>query len=172
MKNIIFIGGIHGSGKRVICENIVENSNLIHLTASEVLKWQELSPQENKVVQDIQETQNRLITNLKAIIQSNHRYLLDGHYSLLNKEGIPEKVPISTFKEISPSKLILIIADPEIIIERLKNRDFKNYSKKQISEFQQLEIEYAKELECQLEIPLLTIDSLSVDFNELKKYIR
>jgi len=149
MRNIIFIGGIHGSGKGVICENIVENSNLIHLTASEVLKWHELSSQANKVVQNIKETQNRLTSNLKAIIQPNHRYLLDGHYSLLNSQGIPEKVPISTFKEISPSKLILIIADPEIIIERLKNRDFNNYSKKQISEFQQLEIEYAKELECQ-----------------------
>ena len=148
MRNIIFIGGIHGSGKGVICENIVENSNLIHLTASEVLKWHELSSQENKVVQDIKETQNRLISNLEAIIQPNHRYLLDGHYSLLNGQGMPEKVPVSTFKEISPSKLILIVADPEIIIERLKNRDFNNYSKKQISEFQQLEIEYAKELEC------------------------
>jgi len=52
MRNIIFIGGIHGSGKGVICENIVENSNLIHLTASEVLKWHELSSQANKVVQN------------------------------------------------------------------------------------------------------------------------
>ena len=54
----------------------------------------------------------------------------------------------------------------------MENRDFNNYSKKQISEFQQLEIEYAKELECQLKIPLLIIDSISVDFNGLKKYIR
>jgi len=172
MENIVFIGGIHGSGKGKVCEKIKGVSNLIHLTASEVLKWHELCPREEKIVRNIGETQERLITNLKSIIKTNQRYLLDGHYCLLNENGIPERIPFSTFENISPSKLILVIADPEVITERLKQRDSKEYTKMLISEFQQLEIVYAKELERQLKIPLLTVNSMTFDFDELIQYIQ
>ena len=53
MKNIIFIGGVHGVGKGNICQNIKLNLNIIHLTASEVLNWKDISDIENKFVQDI-----------------------------------------------------------------------------------------------------------------------
>lgn len=172
MKNIIFIGGIHGSGKGKVCEKIKEQSNLTHLIASEVLKWHELSPRKEKIVRNINETQDRLIINLKSIIQPNHRYLLDGHYCLLNKNEIPQKIPFSIFENISPLKLILVIAAPEIIKERLKERDSKEYTKELIIKFQQMEVAYAKELESQLKIPLLTINSETFDFDELIKYIQ
>lgn len=172
MKNLIFIGGIHGSGKGIICDEIIKSSNLIHLTASQILKWEELSSQENKEVQNINETQDRLVKNLQSIISNNQRYLLDGHYSLLNKTGVPEKVPLSTFESISPSKLILVVANPEIIVERLKKRDLKNYSTEYISKFQELEIEYAKEIEQYLKIPLLTINSISFKYDDIKKFIQ
>jgi len=38
-KEIIFIGGIHGVGKGTLCKRIASDLNIIHLSASEVLKW-------------------------------------------------------------------------------------------------------------------------------------
>lgn len=69
MKNIIFIGGIHGVGKGTLCEKVCNKLNIKHLSASEVLKWEEISEKENKLVKDFTLTQNRLITNLKYIVR-------------------------------------------------------------------------------------------------------
>lgn len=172
MRNIIFIGGIHGSGKGKICEEITSKFNLIHLTASEVLKWNELSNQNEKQVKDINYTQNRLIDNLNKIINKNNNYLLDGHYCLLNENGIPVKIPIKTFEDINPIKLILIIANPEVIRERLENRDKKNYDINLIEEFQNLEIEFCKEISIYLEAPLHIINSGELNIDNLENFLK
>ena len=57
MKNIIFIGGIHGVGKGTLCEKVCNDLNLQHLSASEVLKWEEISEKENKLVKDFSKFQ-------------------------------------------------------------------------------------------------------------------
>lgn len=172
MRKIIFIGGIHGSGKGKICEEIKRNTTLIHLTASEVLKWSELSTREEKAVEDIEDTQNRLITNLNSIIDYNKKYLLDGHYCLLSKDGTPAKIPIKTFEDINPAKLILVITDPEIIKRRLEERDSKVYDEKLLKEFQDLEIAYSNELSKKLKIPFVIVNSLAIDLENLLDFIK
>jgi adenylate kinase len=57
MNNIIFIGGIHGSGKGTVCKNISKQTNLITNIASELIKWNDISHQNNKKVNNINETQ-------------------------------------------------------------------------------------------------------------------
>lgn len=172
LRNIIFIGGIHGSGKGTICEALKKQIDIIHLTASEVLKWNELSTQQEKFVKNISATQNRLIINLNKIVQNNKTYLLDGHYCLLNKDGVPEKISIHTFEDIKPTKLILVTAKPQIIKERLKNRDAKTYSIKLINEFQNLEINYAKEISKNLEIPILVINNNEFKIENLLFFLK
>lgn len=172
LRNIIFIGGIHGSGKGKICEEIRRNTALIHVTASEVLKWNELSFREEKVVANIDDTQDRLITNLNLLIDYDKRYLLDGHYCLLNKDGTPTKIPIKTFRDIDPAKLILVTAEPEIIKRRLEERDSKIYDEKLLREFQDLEIAYSNELSRKLQIPFVIVDSLTIDLDNLLDFIK
>ena len=47
-NNIIFIGGIHGVGKGTICKKITDQfSDLVHISASTLLKWEEISAPEN-----------------------------------------------------------------------------------------------------------------------------
>lgn len=172
MKNIIFIGGIHGSGKGTICETLKSKLEIVHLTGSEVLKWNELSSKNEKLVNDINETQNRLITNLKKIVEENKTYLLDGHYCLLNKDGIPEKISVQTFKDINPNKLILVIANPQTIKERLENRDTKTYDISLIEQFQNLEIIFAKEISEVLQISLHIINSEEFKLENLVNFLK
>lgn len=126
-SKIIFVGGIHAVGKGTVCEKLTQKFNFKHLSASQVLKWNEISDLKNKKVQDFSTTQDRLLNNLNRIIEPNKKYLLDGHFTLLNSNGEPEKIDESTFVEIQPESIILLTCEPKIIFERLKQRDNSSY---------------------------------------------
>lgn len=169
MKNITFIGGIHGVGKGRLCENICTEFNFRHLIASEVLKWEEVSEKENKFVKDFNLTQNRLITNLRQIIEEKEKYILDGHYCLLNHIQVPEKIPFETFNLLNPFAFIVIIDDIHEIKIRLEKRDKRGYSFELLLRFQELELEYSKALSDKLNKPYLVINSEEI--NKLKIFL-
>ncbi len=169
IKNIIFIGGIHGVGKGSICKVIAAETKLIHITASQILKWEEISELDNKRVENISSTQERLIIGLKNLIQKNENYLLDGHFCLLNSEGIPSRVDEDTFNQINPKILALVIDNPSEIAKRLSTRDGKIYDFEALNKFQNMEIEYAKYLSQKYSIPYVEIKN--GDFNQLLKLI-
>ena len=108
MNNLYFIGGIHGVGKGTICKEIISDFNITHLSASEVLKWEEISSLENKKVNDFELSQNILISNLNQITEPTKNYLLDGHFCLLNSENEPEKINKETFIELNPKAFIIL----------------------------------------------------------------
>ena len=57
MKNIIFFAGIHGVGKNFMLNNIKFSQPIIRLSASEVLKWNEINANPNdKKVSSISKT--------------------------------------------------------------------------------------------------------------------
>ncbi|WP_294216108.1 ATP-binding protein [uncultured Chryseobacterium sp.] len=172
MENIIFIGGVHGSGKGTICREITSKYKIKHLTASDVLKWNDISEKNSKKVINIKETQNRLIVNLGKITNTDEVYLLDGHFCLLNSLNQPEKIPIQTFIDINPRKIILVIADSSEIKSRLEIRDNKAYQQSLIEDFQNLEIEYANEISKKLLKPILIVNSLNYDLNNLLNFIK
>lgn len=157
MSNIIFIGGIHGVGKGTICKEIASKTDLIHITASEILKWNEISSSDNKLVNNISSTQERLINGLKNLIKNDKKYLLDGHFCLLNSNGIPCKIDEDTFDSINPKIISIVIDDIEKIVDRLERRDNKKYDIKILGELQKMEIEYAKYLSKKYSIPYIEI---------------
>lgn len=156
-KNIIFIGGIHGVGKGTVCKEIASKTDLIHITASEILKWNEISSSDNKFVNNISSTQERLINGLKNLIKNDKQYLLDGHFCLLNSNGIPCKIDEETFDNINPKIISIVIDDIEKIVNRLEKRDKKKYDIKILNELQKMEIEYAKYLSKKYSIPYIEI---------------
>lgn len=158
-RKIIFVGGIHGVGKGTFCKNLVENFGYQHLTASEVLKWDEISDLKNKEVKNIASTQERLISNLNQIIKPNHKYLLDGHFTLLNSQGEPEKIEDVTFEEINPISIMLLTCDPETIIYRLNKRDNSAHSYNTLNKMQLMEIEHANHISQKLKIPLFEVEN-------------
>ena len=169
IRNIIFIGGIHGVGKGTICKDIASRTELIHITASQVLKWEEISKLDNKRVENIISTQERLVIGLKNLIKKDSNYLLDGHFCLLNPEGIPSRIDEETFVKINPKILTVVIDNPHEIARRLAKRDGKIYTIEDLNMFQNMEIEYAKYLSEKYSIPYIEIKN--GEFNQLLKLI-
>jgi adenylate kinase len=153
-RNIAFIGGIHGVGKSTVCKTICDVTRFEHLIASEVLKWKELENSAEKNVADVQQTQNRLLLGLNGLVSPNKKYLLDGHYCLLTKTRIIEKVPIDTFESIAPFLLIVVTDDVSSIKDRLEKRDSRVYDWNLLNEMQNCELCYAKQIAHTLKIEL------------------
>ena len=171
-RKIIFVGGIHAVGKGTVCKELSEKFNFEHLSSSQVLKWNEISDSKNKKVQNFNTTQNRLLTNLNKIIEPNKKYLLDGHFTLLNSNGEPEKIDESTFIGIQPESIILMTCEPKVIFERLKQRDDSIYKLGVLEKMQQMEIEHANYISKKLNVPLITVinGNTSSIFEHLQNY--
>ncbi len=170
MSNVIFIGGIHGVGKGTICNKFCEQTDFVHITASEILKWNEISASDNKKVENIQSTQDRLIAGLDKTLKKNERYLLDGHFCLFNAEGEIEKVPMETFERIAPILIVIVIAKIDVIKERLEKRDNKSYDFDLLKSMQNSEMEYAQHVSSKLSVPFVEIKD--GDYQPLIKIIR
>lgn len=155
-NNLAFIGGIHGVGKSTICKTICNNLKINYLSASDVIKWNELNEDvKNKKVNNIPHTQYLLIDGLSKLIEKEKFYLLDGHYCLLNKDNVITKIPYETFKMINPNSLHLIINDNISEIKfRIEKRDKRSYDYNLLENMQNMEIDYAKELSAKLDIRL------------------
>lgn len=170
MNKIIFIGGIHGSGKGTICKQISKEFEIPHFSCSELLKWEEISSRSNKIVDDFEVTQNRLLNGIRSNITPEKLTLLDGHFCLLNREGIPEKIEEQTFIDINPILIAIVTEDVNTIHERLENRDGNRYNLKILEKMQQIEYSQAKIVSNLMTIPL--IDLKSKNLEELYNFIK
>lgn len=159
MRNITFIGGIHGVGKGTLCKRITSLINVEHFTASDLIRWRELSLSKNKLVSDISSTQDQLIRGLDAFISKDKEYLLDGHYCLLNSSGNPERIPEKTFYIINPKLIAIVTEEIKVIIDRLQNRDEIRYSYSLLENMQLMEIQYAYELSKKLNVPFIEVEN-------------
>jgi len=157
LNNLIFIGGIHGVGKGTICDKICEQTDFVHITASEILKWDEISKPDNKKVENIQNTQDRLIAGLDKALKKNENYLLDGHFCLFNSEGQVEKVPMKTFEKIAPKLIVIVTTKIDLIKERLEKRDNKKYDFDLLKSMQTSEKEHAQQISSKLNVPFVEI---------------
>lgn len=157
-SKILFLGGIHAVGKNVMSSSITQNTDIIHLTASELIRWSKISPNgNNKEVEDVDEMQDRLITALRGTVAPSKKYILDGHFCLLQQGGDISKVPFETFRAINPCAIAVLTEAPSIIRKRLSIRDNKEYPVEFIRSFQHEELSWAKEVATKLNIPFLVI---------------
>ncbi|MFY0602711.1 MAG: AAA family ATPase [Flavobacteriaceae bacterium] len=155
--NLIFIGGIHGVGKSSICQRVCNDTNIIHLVASDLLRWGEINDTDNKKVEDISFTQDRLITGLKRAIEKNKLYLLDGHFCLFNSKGEIERIPEETFEKINPRIIAIATTSVSKIKMRLEKRDGITYDLDTLNEMQIAEMKYAKKIALKFKIPFFEI---------------
>ncbi len=171
IDNIAFIGGIHGVGKSTICRQICDEVKLEYLSASERIKWKDISEDVlNKKVKNIPATQDRLILGLTNTVQKGKYYLLDGHYSLLNSKNEIVNIPIDTFKLINPISLNIVLGDIIEIKNRLEKRDNRPYDQELLRQMQESELDCAKLVSKTLGVTLNV--GTQKDFSELLTSLR
>ena len=169
MEQIIFAGGIHGVGKSTLCRTIAEHLSLVHLSASELLKWKDLNvnDEKNKKVRDIPDTQDRLLKGLATAVEPAGKYILDGHYCLFNKDGAVTPVPLDTFAGINPVALLLVAGDPFEIAFSLQQRDGRAYDANLLAEMQEQELIQGRLIAEHLSVPLAVFDKKLTDVEQL-----
>lgn len=143
-KNIIFIGGIHGVGKTFYSNNLSKCSNIPHYSCSELISRFKSIDNKTKLTKNINENQSLLKLAVDSYLSPNNKYILDGHFCLINDKGEICRVPEKIFLELNMSNIIVLENDCNKIIDNLKRRDNRVYSKSLISSFQNEEILYAK----------------------------
>ncbi|MGY2683185.1 ATP-binding protein [Pseudomonas tolaasii] len=126
---MIFVAGIHGSGKTTFCTGLSKVLGVPTYSASALIKeWRkDQSWSEDKRAGQISENQNALISAVNSLRHQGPFFILDGHFVLLSSEGIATNVDLSVFDELQISGIILLQSAPEIVVQRLKSRDLASW---------------------------------------------
>lgn len=119
----IFVGGIHGTGKSFFAARRAIDLGIDHVSASDIIYNQRVI---SKRVEDINRNQNALVEGFYTLPKG--KYILDGHYTLLDRNSDIKRVPINVFSMLRPKKMILLVSDIEKIYRRLIDRDGIEYS--------------------------------------------
>lgn len=155
---MIFLAGIHGVGKDVFSKEIEEKTGIKSYSASELIQEQgNISFNANKRANNISKNQDYLVEAIRNKNLSG-RYILNGHFCLINSNGEVERIPIETFLQLKPKKIIILIEEPEIIVKRRLLRDKIESSVEETKKFQDEEIIYGKEVAKTLDIPICILD--------------
>ncbi|KHL94561.1 hypothetical protein QW71_17340 [Paenibacillus sp. IHB B 3415] len=156
MQKIVFVAGIHGVGKTYLCDRLSIELDVPRFSASKLIsKQKDYEFTNSKKVEQIQENQGFLIDAIHNYTEEFPAILLDGHFCLLNKEEGIERLPEETFDKLNPVCILLKIEEVPIIADRLKERDGIDYDADFLGDFQNSEIEYAREIAEKYSIPLL-----------------
>lgn len=162
LKQLVFVGGVHGVGKSTACKTICSDLGLFYLSASELIRWSELNDDPtNKLVKDIPDTQARLISAVNHYQHADGKYLLDGHFCLLNVKSEIIRISLRTFEIIAPSIICIITGNAGEIAKSQMARGGQVYTAEVIAEMQNCEIDHAHQVANHLSIPFIQTDRSS-----------
>lgn len=161
---MIFISGVHGVGKSYFCDKVKADLGIETHSASKLIAERKNDDFSNdKLIPDIDDNQPYLLAAVQELNVSGTQYLLDGHFCLLNADGIVTRIPPETFEALQPEAIVLLTERPEIIAERRKQRDGIIHDVGAIRHFQDEESLYAKEIAEALGVPI----KISVGANDV-----
>ncbi|MDU9024221.1 ATP-binding protein [Pseudomonas corrugata] len=125
---VIFVAGVHGVGKTHLCQTLASKTGLRHASASQLIKEERKVEtwRGDKVVTEIGDNQDALNIAVDRIRREASALILDGHFVLKGPGGSLEEVPTTTFERLRLSAIILIENTPQLIAERLLQRDSNN----------------------------------------------
>lgn len=169
MENgVIFIAGTYGVGKSSLCDKLSKKLNIPSYSSGDLIS--EINGEiygANKVVKDKTANQNILISAVKRKLSLNPVFMLAGHFCIFNKSGEVEFLPEFVYKEMPISKLILLEAEIDTIINNIRSRDNKLYNLDAIKSLVLTERKQAEMISGQLNLPLyihkMNFDQTDVD---------
>lgn len=158
-KNIIFVGGIHGVGKTTLCKKISKELSIDQFSSSDLIFMLDSRKiKQDKRVNNIRNNQKMLLESMKYFLDDDKVYLLDGHFSLIDSDNSIREIPIEVFELLGIRGIIILFDCEEKILERLKDRDNRDYSLEFIRNFQEKEISYAKQVAEKIKVPIRIIN--------------
>lgn len=167
---MIFIGGVHAVGKGTLCHRLHEELGIISYSSSKLIESaRNLTFSADKKTKVNIDNQSALITAVQQKKAEHESFILDGHFCLKGSEGI-EAIPDSVFLDMAPAAIIVLMANPEVIQQRRIERDCIVEDLEEITSFQNLELQAAKNIATKLRIPFLQADTI-VDYDYIKKFI-
>jgi adenylate kinase len=154
----IFIGGVHGVGKTVICRRVASQLELFHNTASAMiaaLNSSVIKPH-TKSVDNISRNQDILVQAINQYFSSGKdRLILDGHFVIPNMVPQFKTIDVDIFKHLRLDGVVVCHDDPYCIYARRMIRDKKSLAVRMIAEIQKIELEHAQFVAESLGIPFL-----------------
>lgn len=159
---VIFVGGVYAVGKTTVCTRVAKTMSIPHHTASSLIKAEKANaiPEEGKVVADIADNQSLLIRGVqRALMENGGRILLDGHFTLPNRDGRIEQIAIEVFKALDIQGVVVLHDEPDAISARFVARDGESRSADIVAQHQRSELAHAQRVCDELGIPLVLLDA-------------
>jgi adenylate kinase len=159
----IFVAGIHGVGKTYLAKRLPAGSRLMHTSASTLIKEERALPDWNadKRVADVDANQVALAQAVARYNAGNTALLLDGHFVLLGQDGQFIPLGVDVFKALNLHAVVLIEAPPNVVAERVTQRDELYRDTMWLANFMQRERAQAALVCTELNLPLAVLTSPS-----------
>lgn len=157
-RKVIFLGGIHGVGKSTFARELAERLGGETISASQLIREArngELTWDSSKRVSAISENQRLLVSAFQRRTWSATVVILDGHFTLMNKQGDIERLSEEVFEALFPSLLVVLTDSPESIAARLEQRDGVAHDIAHLEQLQDAEMQHARKVGHRLAIRTL-----------------
>lgn len=152
----IFLAGIYGVGKSTLAEKLSAATSLPCFSAGDLIsKVNGEKYGANKFVANKEKNQDILAECVSEILQTTQTIILAGHFCIVNRQRKVDKLPNQIFKKLQISKIVLLEADPLIIMNHLFGRDRENYSLELLKDLSIQERKCAKNVSALLQCPLI-----------------
>ncbi len=155
----MFIGGVHGVGKTTICKASLDPLGFDCISASELIRRHVTMHKTDKRVRNVAKNQDVLVAESNKEKSKSLLYGLDGHYCLLNKDGVIERLPIEVFRSLGFDLLALVDSTVDEVVKRLQARDGTKWSKKTVAALMSAERTHARRVAKTLNMPLVVLDA-------------
>lgn len=157
----IFLAGIHGVGKTYFATRLPAELGLKHASASQLIREERASVTwgKDKRVAQVDENQAALGQAVRRHNDAGIRLLLDGHFVLLDTQGAYLPIGAEVFRSLDLDGVVLLEADPSVIICRTYERDQIQREKGDVETFMAEERRQAQAVCGELDIPLTILIS-------------
>ncbi len=169
ISSTIFIAGVYGTGKSTLCTALSARLGIPAFSAGDLISA--INGEKyglNKAVADKDNNQVLLAERVQKLNQKYKQIILAGHFCIFNSDNGVEVLPESVYSALNISRIILLEADVQKILEHLHCRDGKDYPAGSVSallikERKQSE-RIVKKLDCSLDIYKMTFTEEDTDY--------